>query len=585
MSATAKPDRTALGPAYLRLWRRWTVRHWPAILLAFVLAALFALTSAALVKLTVWLVDAFEARDSEAIAGAPLLILGITALRGASLYGQRVLTNRVLATVEADMQREMYAALLAADLARMQAEPPAATAARFTADVGLVRQVMEQIASGVVNVATILGAFAQMLLIDWSLTLGVMAIFLAAIFPITAIGTRLNRIARSTQAQIADMTAGVNEGLSGARLAKTYQLESYLQRAADAAFATLRALKIRAMNLRAAIDPVLEVLGGLAMAALVLFVGTRIAGGTNSLGDFSGFLAGLGIASQPLRKLGNLYGNLMQGLAALERIYGLIDAENHVTDRPGARPLPRVKGEIRLEEVSFAYPDGTPALREVSLDIPAGTRVALVGRSGAGKSTVFNLIPRLYDATRGRVLIDGQDVREVTLASLRSQIALVSQDSVLLTDSVAANIGFGRPGATRAEIEAAARAAAAHDFIAALPQGYETRLGEAGGSFSGGERQRLSIARAILRDAPILLLDEPTSALDAESEAQIRAALDRLTRGRTTLVIAHRLATVQGSDLICAMEAGRIVETGSHDELIARGGLYAELYRLQFQGG
>jgi subfamily B ATP-binding cassette protein MsbA len=209
--------------------------------------------------------------------------------------------------------------------------------------------------------------------------------------------------------------------------------------------------------------------------------------------------------------------------------------------------------------------------------------VALVGRSGAGKTSLFNLIPRLYDPTEGRVTLDGHDIRDVTLESLRDRIALVSQDSVLLSDTVAANIGFGRPGASRAEIVEAARAAAAHEFVSALPHGYDTVLGAEGGNFSGGERQRLSIARAILRDAPILLLDEPTSALDAESESKIRAALDRLTRGRTTLVIAHRLATIQGSDLICAMDRGRIVETGTHAELVARGGVYAELFRLQFR--
>ncbi|CAN5597268.1 hypothetical protein BH23PSE1_BH23PSE1_16610 [soil metagenome] len=242
----------------------------------------------------------------------------------------------------------------------------------------------------------------------------------------------------------------------------------------------------------------------------------------------------------------------------------------------------RVLGQIRFEQVHFAYPNGHAALTDIDLAIPAGARAAFVGRSGAGKSNVFNLLPRLYDPTAGRILIDGEDARAFTLRSLREQIAVVSQDAVLLTATVAQNIGFGRPSATRAEIEAAAQAAQADGFIRALPLGYDTPVEPSAGLFSGGERQRLSIARAIVRSAPILLLDEPTSALDAESEAAIRAALARLAHGRTTLVIAHRLATILDADLIVVMDRGRIVETGSHGDLLARGGLYAELYALQF---
>lgn len=543
----------------------------------------FAVTTALMVQATVWLVNAFEARDADTILLAPAVVLGVSLARAGALWGQRMLNNRTLAAVETSLQKAMYASLLAADLARLQAEPPAATGARFTADIALVRLVLDRIATALTYVATILGAFGQMLAIDWELTLGVILIFVLAMVPVTRIGSRLKRLSRRTQEQVGRMTAQVNEGLAGARLAKTYRLESYLQRSADGAFDDLRRLRVRAMDWQARIEPMLEAMGGVALAALIAFVGWRIASGETTIGDFSGFLAGLGIAMQPMRKLGNVYALVQQGSAALERIHELLDAPNRVVDRPGAIALPAVRGEIVFEGVSFAYPDGTPALSGVDLTVPAGRTVALVGRSGAGKSTVFNLIPRLYDVTAGSVRIDGHDVRDVTLASLRDRIALVSQDSVLLSDTVAANIGFGRPGASRAEIEEAARNAAAEGFVAALPQGFDTPVGGAGGSFSGGERQRLAIARAMLRDAPILLLDEPTSALDAESEAQIRAALRRLTAGRTTLVIAHRLATILDADLICAMEGGRIVERGTHAALLASGGLYSDLYRLQFR--
>jgi subfamily B ATP-binding cassette protein MsbA len=270
----------------------------------------------------------------------------------------------------------------------------------------------------------------------------------------------------------------------------------------------------------------------------------------------------------------------MQGRAALDRIFMLFDVENSITDGPDT--MPRAVGRIAFEDVSFAYPDGHIALESVSLDIPPGTRTAFVGRSGAGKSTIFNLLPRLYDPTTGRIRLDGTDIRDVTLASLRDQIAVVSQDSILLTATVAQNIGFGRQGATLDEIVEAARSAAADGFVRALPQGYDTPVIPSESAFSGGERQRLSIARALLRDAPILLLDEPTSALDAESDAAIRVALDRLARGRTTLVIAHRLSTILDCDLIVVMDRGRIVDKGTHTELLERGGLYSELYRLQF---
>jgi subfamily B ATP-binding cassette protein MsbA len=482
--------------------------------------------------------------------------------------------------METELRKTMFARLVGTDLAHLQTEAPAGLASRFSSDIGLVGRSIGGMLGGLTGILTIVFTFGVMLSIDWPLTLAIFAVFTIAVVPVNIIGRRLRKLSRRTQAQVATMSSQVTEGLASIRMARTYRLEEPLSDNADTIFERLFGLRIKQNKWSARISPLMEVLIGLAVAILLVLVARRINAGTLTIADFTGLLTGLGIVTGPARRIGGTYANVMQGRAALDRVFTLYDVQNTILDGP--RTMDHASGAIRFEDVSFAYSGGQMAVRDLNLDIAPGKRVALVGRSGAGKSTVFNLLPRLYDPTAGRILFDGTDIREFTLASLRDQIAVVSQDSVLLTGTVAENIGFGRQGASRAEIEAAAKAAAADGFIRALPRGYDTRVQPSSQSFSSGERQRLSIARAILRDAPILLLDEPTSALDAESEALIRIGLDRLARDRTTLVIAHRLATVLDADLIVVMDLGRIVEQGTHAELIAHEGLYADLYALQF---
>jgi subfamily B ATP-binding cassette protein MsbA len=326
----------------------------------------------------------------------------------------------------------------------------------------------------------------------------------------------------------------------------------------------------------------METLGGSAIAVVILYGGYQVIEGARTPGAFFTFITALLLAYQPLKSLANLNASLQEGLAAAQRLFEVLDIEPAIRDRQGAPSLRVPGGEIVFSDVRFGYQPQAVALDGVTLTVPAGSTVALVGPSGAGKSTMLNLIPRFYDVSEGSIAIDGQDVRDVTLASLRGALALVAQEASLFDDTVRANIAYGRFGAGQEDIEAAAAAAGADRFIAELPQGYDTLVGEHGIRLSGGQRQRLAIARAMLKDAPILLLDEATSALDNESERQVQTALRRLMRGRTTLVIAHRLSTITGADVICVMDRGRIVETGKHAQLLARGGLYARLYETQF---
>ncbi|PJN94409.1 ABC transporter ATP-binding protein, partial [Amaricoccus sp. HAR-UPW-R2A-40] len=411
--------------------------------------ALTALSTAAYAKIMQWIIAAFEAGQYSVMYWGPAVVLGTALVSGVTDYLRQTTIQRAVIRTETDLQKEMFSQLVGTDLARLRSEAPAGLAARFSSDIGLVSRSVKSIMSSITAVFTIIGAFAMMLTIDWALTLGMIVVFLLALAPVTIIGQRLKRISRRTQNQVAAMTSSVTEGLSGIRMARTYRLEEPLSENAAAVFEGLFGLKVKANRWEARLSPVMELLGAVAVAILLFVVGWRMKLGTISLADFTGLLTGLGVAISPARKLGSTYAAAAMGGAALERIFMLFDSQNTILDGP--RTLDRAVGRIDFEHVDFTYPDGHVALSDVSITVQPGQRVAFVGRSGAGKSTVFNLLPRLYDPTDGRILMDGIDTRELTLASLRDQLAVVSQDSVLLTGTVAQNIGFGRRGATRAE--------------------------------------------------------------------------------------------------------------------------------------
>src|SRR6478735_8630703 len=442
-----------------------------------------------------------------------VVVVIVTAIKGFSLLTQTVMTNSVVSRIEADMQSALYAHLIDADLAQLQRENPASLTQRFTTDFTYVKEALTRIINiAVRDVMTSIALVGALLWIDWQMTLVVLLIAPIVARPIGRIGKKLRRMAMSQQEQTGIMASLVTESLQGARVAKTDSLEPYLKQRAAHAFETIRALKMKAANARGRLDPLLEVAGGMAVAGVLAAIGVRITAGTSTIGDFTGYVSALLLAAQPMRSLGNLNAILQEAGASLKRYYALIDEKPLVTERPGAQPLKVGAGEIAFRHVRFRYRDDARALEGIDLVAQGGRMTALVGRSGSGKSTLLTLAPRLYDPNEGRIEIDGQDLRDVTLASLRGQIGVVSQDVMLFDDTVRANIAFGRPGATEAEIMAAARDAAAHDFIMAMPDGYDTQVGERGSKLSGGERQRVAIARAILKDAPILLLDEATSA-------------------------------------------------------------------------
>jgi ATP-binding cassette, subfamily B, bacterial MsbA len=567
-----------------RLARDFMRPHVRRILFAFLLMGLAAGSTAG----RAWLMEPVLDRIFVAREGSLLLLiaggaLALALVKGLADYGDAVLMTRVGQRVIADVQLALFARLMRADLAYFHAHSSGTLISRFTSDAALLRgaaaNVLGAIGKDAVTVVFLVGVMFYQ---DWLLALISFFVFPLAIRPIVAIGRRIRRVTASAQAEIGQFTTLLSQTFQGARHVKAYGMEEYEERRAAGLIERLFSLIDRGTRTRSRASPMMETLGGTAIAVVILYGGHQVISGARTPGALFSFITALLLAYQPLKSMANLNASLQEGLAAAQRIFEVLDVEPAIRDLPGARPLRISGGEIRFEDVRFGYVPGTPVIGGLSLTIPAGHTVALVGPSGAGKSTILNLIPRFYDIERGSITIDGQNVREVTIASLREAIALVAQEVSLFDDTVCANIAYGRFGASSAEIEEAARAAAADDFIHELPQSYDTMVGEHGVRLSGGQRQRIAIARAMLKNAPILLLDEATSALDSESERQVQRALNALIRGRTTLVIAHRLSTVQGADLICVLDRGQIVETGRHPELLARGGLYARLYAMQF---
>lgn len=566
-----------------RLWRDYVSRYTKDIALLVPSLALVAAAGVSYALILKYTTDGVANDHADVIIWAPIAVIVATVVRAFAMWAQAVLSQSIALKVLRDLQDAMFAKLMRVDFARHAREEPGKLVSRFVNDINVVSEALVRGAQATIrDTLTLIGAIASMLYFDWVLTLVVAGVFALAGGPLQVIAKRARAQTKAAQLQIGSLTALLAETFGAARFVKTYGLEDHETERASAAFEERRRLSMKLAYNRAGTVPLMEIIGGVALAGVLLIAGIRIVADLMTVGDLIGMIGAVGVATPAARALGQFNTAIGEASASLTRIFGLLDEPMTINNKPGAEPIAVTQGRVEFDNVSFAYGDA-PALENVTFAVEPGETVAFVGPSGAGKSTIFNLLPRLYDATAGSVRIDGQDVRDVTVASLRGSISLVAQEAAMFNDTIRNNIALGRQGASHAEIEEASKAAAAHDFIMALPNGYDTIAGERGANLSGGERQRIALARAFLRDAPILLLDEATSALDAESEAKVQGALARLSKGRTVLVIAHRLATVRDADRILVLDDGRVAEMGAHNDLMAKNGLYARLNVLQFR--
>jgi subfamily B ATP-binding cassette protein MsbA len=553
------------------------------ILAMFCMLVVGATTSALAFLVKPALDEIFLKRNSDMLMWIPAAVIVIYLIKGVCNYTQTILMSFIGQRIVADLRNNLYRRIQMQSLSFFTKNPTGILMSRITNDVSYVQgAVSEAVTSLLKDSFTLICLVFVIFYRDWQLAIIAMFVFPLTIYPIAKFGAKRRNIATRTQVTIGSLTTLLQETISGTRIVKAFSMEEYENRRFAKENEHLFKLALKSVSVNAISSPFMEFLGGVGIATIIFYGGYQVIKGISTPGTFFSFLTALIMLYEPVKRLTNVNNTIQQGIAGAVRVFNIIDIVPDIRNDADAIELQKISRGIDIRDVTFCYEE-TPVLKNINLSIKAGEVVAFVGMSGGGKTTLVNLIPRFYDVSQGQILIDGHDIRHVTIESLRGQIGIVTQQTILFNDTVRNNIAYGNIEKSDENIIQAAKAANAHDFIINLPNGYDTVIGEQGAKLSGGERQRISIARALLKDAPILILDEATSSLDTEAEIEVQDALEHLMKGRTTLIIAHRLSTIRNAHRILVLANGEIVEEGTHESLLEKRGEYFKFYNMQFK--